>query len=75
MHYEHGHHGRHLSKYIIGHQVKEPYQTPATLYRKHGDRQTAYPFLLHQPILSGTEEFWALKDLSFEVQQGDRSVS
>jgi lipopolysaccharide transport system ATP-binding protein len=63
-------------KYIIGHQVKEPYQTLRdTVARKSREigKRLLHPFLssLSQSS-SGTEEFWALKDVSFEVQQGDR---
>ena len=63
-------------KYIIGHQVKEPYQTlrdtVARKSRKAG-KWLLHPFLSSSAqSFSGTEEFWALKDVSFEVQQGDR---
>lgn len=63
-------------KYIIGHQVKEPYQTlrdtVARKSRKVG-KWLLHPFLSSSAqSFSGTEEFWALKDVSFEVQQGDR---
>jgi len=66
-------------KYIIGHQRNENYQTlrdaMAAGARNLGRR------LLHplrsstgQPMLGtdDTEEFWALRDVRFEVQQGER---
>ncbi len=63
-------------KYIIGHQVKEPYQTLRdTVARKSREigKRLLHPFLSSSAqSFSGTEEFWALKDVSFEVQQGDR---
>jgi lipopolysaccharide transport system ATP-binding protein len=63
-------------KYIIGHQVKEPYQTLRdTVARKSKKvgKWLLHPFLSSSAqSFSGTEEFWALKDVSFEVQQGDR---
>ena len=63
-------------KYIIGHQVKEPYQTLRdTVARKSREagKWLLHPFLSSSSqSFSGTEEFWALKDVSFEVQQGDR---
>jgi lipopolysaccharide transport system ATP-binding protein len=63
-------------KYIIGHQVKEPYQTLRdTVARKSRElgKRLLHPFLSSSTqCFSGAEEFWALKDVSFEVQQGDR---
>jgi lipopolysaccharide transport system ATP-binding protein len=63
-------------KYMIGHQVKEPYQTLRdTVARKSMEigKRLLHPFLSSSAqSFSGTEEFWALKDVSFEVQQGDR---
>ena len=66
-------------KYIIGHQQQEPYltlrDTLAEKFKETG-RRLLHPFLSSsgQPLigLANTEEFWALKDVSFEVQQGDR---
>lgn len=69
-----------LSKqYIIGHQQKERYLTLrdsiARTFRDIANR------LMHplrassgQPLvgLSDTEELWALKDISFEIEQGER---
>jgi lipopolysaccharide transport system ATP-binding protein len=63
-------------KYIISHHVKEPYQTLRdTVARKSREigKRLLHPFLASSArSFSGTEDFWALKDVSFEVQQGDR---
>ena len=69
-----------LSKqYIIGHQQQERYLTLrdsiARTFRDIGNR-LMHPLLasLGQPLvgLSDTEELWALKDISFEIEQGER---
>ncbi len=66
-------------KYIIGHQQHGRYLTlRETMAQKFKDagKRLLHPFLSSsgQPLmsLSTTEELWALKDVSFEVQQGDR---
>ena len=60
-------------KYIIGHQKQEPYTAlrdvmangakslMSKLTRSHGGRSNQV-----------SEEFWALKDVSFEIEKGDR---
>lgn len=66
-------------KYIIGHQQQERYLTfrdsMANKFKETGKR-LLHPFLSSsgQPLtgLSTTEELWALKDVSVEVQQGER---
>ncbi|MCK4793385.1 MAG: ABC transporter ATP-binding protein, partial [Desulfobacteraceae bacterium] len=66
-------------KYIIGHQQRERYLTLRdTIVQKSKEfgKRLLHPFLSSsgQPLtgLSNTEELWALKDVSFEVRQGDR---
>ena len=66
-------------KYIIGHQQQEPYLTLrdsiAEKFKETG-RRLLHPFLSSsgQPLISlaSTEEFWALKDVRFDIQQGER---
>ena len=69
-----------LSKrYFLNHKQKERFPTLRDeLIAKAGEygRRLLHPLKASsgQPLadLSGTEEFWALKDVSFEVNQGDR---
>jgi len=61
-------------KYIIGHQKQERYTTLRDVLTDGAKRFThklIHPFVA--PVNDPThEEFWALKDVSFDVQQGDR---
>ena len=66
-------------KYTIGHQKLERYvalRDVITNGAKNIGRRLLHPFLSSsgQPLagMPNTEEFWALKDVSFEVNQGDR---
>ena len=64
-----------LSKqYIIGHQKQESHTTlrdALTNGSKYFARKLRHPFAV--PASDDThEEFWALKDVNFEIQQGDR---
>jgi len=66
-------------KYIIGHQQQDRYLTfrdTITNKIKAAGKRLLHPFLSSsaQPLmgLPTTEELWALKDVSFEVKQGER---
>jgi lipopolysaccharide transport system ATP-binding protein len=68
-----------LSKnYIIGHQRQEYMTLRDTMTQKFREvgKRVLHPFLSSsgQPLISltNTEEVWALKDVSFEIKQGDR---
>ncbi len=66
-------------KYIIGHRQQEQYltlrDTIAHKFKDIGNR-LIHPLVASsgQPLmdLSSTEEFWALKEISFEIKQGER---
>jgi lipopolysaccharide transport system ATP-binding protein len=67
----------HLSKkYILNHQ-QESYialrDVIANKFKAAG-RRILHPFTPHHSSLTGSsnEDFWALKDVSFEIEQGDR---
>ena len=63
-------------KYIIGHQGTRGYKT----FREQILKQVQSVYTRTKKMISGqevlegdeTEEFWALKDLNFEVEKGDR---
>jgi len=61
-------------KYLIGHQRREPYlalrEVMANSVRKYG-RKLLHPFASSAGLGDIQEEFWALKEVSFTVNQGD----
>src|ERR1039457_1912428 len=62
-------------KYTISHQQREEYSSLRDVIT-NGVRSLSKrffsPFTLHPSPSSASEDFWALKDVSFEVKQGDR---
>ena len=60
-------------KYLISHQAKQPYRTlrdEVSRSVKNMAKKVIHPLT---KISNDTiEEFWALKDIDFEIQQGDR---
>ena len=63
-------------KYIIGHKGIGNYKTFREQMLKHGHNfySRTKKMLTGQQVLDGeeVEEFWALKNLNFEIKQGDR---
>ena len=61
-------------KYILGHQKEEGYTTLRDSIT-NGAKGLLKPFQRHDKSQGAdptAEEFWALKDVSFEIKQGDR---
>jgi lipopolysaccharide transport system ATP-binding protein len=63
-------------KYVIGHQKQESYTALRDVIsnKARGLFKKVFNPLSYQLPASGssTEDFWALKDISFEIKQGDR---
>ncbi len=63
-------------KYVIGHQRKGGYKTfrEQMLQHMHNFYFRTKKMLSGQQVLEGDEmeEFWALRDINFEIKQGDR---
>jgi lipopolysaccharide transport system ATP-binding protein len=58
-------------KYLISHKGREQYSTLRdTISEKY--KKIFVPPSKNSPILPKSEEFWALKNISFEVEQGSR---
>jgi len=57
-------------KFIIGHEEKEKYTALRDVIAKKASNLLS--FGRNKAPKSSTEEFWALKDVSFNVNQGDR---
>jgi lipopolysaccharide transport system ATP-binding protein len=59
-------------KYILGHQKEDGYTTLRDSI-SNGAKDLLKPFQRGKSQVSDTsEDFWALKDVSFEIKQGDR---
>ncbi len=63
-------------KYIISHQKKQRYQTiqeETIKLAKKGVKKILSPFISkYRDNTPRKEDFWALKDVNFEIEQGDR---
>ena len=63
-------------KYIIGHQDTKGYKTFREQILQHAQNfySRTKKLISGQEVLEGnqTEEFWALKDLNFDILKGDR---
>jgi lipopolysaccharide transport system ATP-binding protein len=60
-------------KYLISHEGRERYTTLRDTVSQKAKKLFSFPNLLKNNTLSaGQEEFWALKNVNFEIQQGDR---
>jgi lipopolysaccharide transport system ATP-binding protein len=68
-------------KYLIRHQQRERYVALRDVMARGAKRfgkKLLSPFIIHHsqssnsPITASKEDFWALKDVSFEINQGDR---
>jgi lipopolysaccharide transport system ATP-binding protein len=64
-------------KYIISHNTQESYTNLRDVFTervKSVGRRVLHPITFHRSHFTNStnEEFWALKDVSFEIEQGDR---
>ena len=62
-------------KYTLHHQQREQYTALRDVISngvRNLSKKIFSPFTPHSSPLSASEDFWALKDVSFEVKQGDR---
>ena len=62
-------------KYILQHQQKQPYYALRDVMADAAKllaKKALHPIRSHKEVSPSREEFWALKDVSFEVNQGDR---
>lgn len=62
-------------KYTLSHQQREPYTALRDVITngfRSFSKKIFSPFTPHSSPLPTSEDFWALKDVSFEVKQGDR---
>lgn len=62
-------------KYTLSHQQREPYTALRDVITngfRSFSKKIFSPFTHHSSPLPTSEDFWALKDVSFEVKQGDR---
>lgn len=60
-------------KFIIGHEQKESYTALRDVMARSAKKLFSNPFTKRSAKTSyTTEEFWALKEINFEINQGDR---
>jgi lipopolysaccharide transport system ATP-binding protein len=60
-------------KFIIGHEEKEKYTALRDVMTRNAKKIFSFPFKTRATKTTyTTEEFWALKDINFEIKEGDR---
>ena len=62
-----------LSKsYIISHEGRQQYSALRDVVAERAKKIFSFPSWMKPKIITSKEEFWALKDISFDIHAGDR---